>query len=786
MSSVSKATPRPTAGLTPSASSPPRSVPSPAHLQAPNVGKAGKSPYKHPSTGTPHNTSNTPHLSSSTPYLSAGTPHAHVGTPHANAGTPHAAFGTPTPKFESLLGSSPANGIEMKSARSVTGSEVGMGTPALSINGLGLGMGLSLSNMGVGLGTQHLSTASILDGLEVSELMQQDGEAETQRKVSAIIDIVGARWGRVGKEAVERCARRLGLECLWEPSVGGDERSTLSIAGNGLLVDVEWKREEVAGVVLSFPGAGEGAERSAGVAAEVLRRDLESSEKLGYVGLEKFAHNLSRLARMDVLGRNGVSCFEAVEGLRACLERLWQWEVGQSRGERLAEDEIAVRREVLCKKSGRPIMHGDGKIGLRMEYWRDNRLILPRKKEPNEMEVDDLSTKVYDANVDDHSDIYSLIIDCESSSAAVYPSIRISDTWVSEAVKKNTILDDDSLLIGDMSSIDWQEPPPTCRPNVEPEVEAMILDSHIASSSKLPDIRFVAHVSPPVTVPLQKAMEIYNIVGSPLTQESIQMTTYTGLLFPELSDHFPRTVMQNDTLHFDRIVRSWDENGVSTTHRHQYSFLSNQQDWARTITEIPFSHPRQLVMVLPMLRQWAFLGSLLRRTLGFDDLDSRKRFAPMKGRRGTKSTTTRPSKSDGIERPEKVRRPVTPPSDTDSDDDSAPTVSPTVPPSTRLLDMFLSLATPATASLTLLIPVSTQSERTVIFHIGNNAEIQVEESDESAMGGPTGNTTRDSRSVDLQVAESDGLEIHQRRSEDLASVLNFTEDLGVLVEWVLR
>ncbi|MCJ1475192.1 hypothetical protein MMC13_003852 [Lambiella insularis] len=782
MTSASKATPRTAAGLTPSASSPPRSVPSPAHLQAPSAGKAGKSPHKHPSTGTPHNATNTPHHSSNTPYLSAGTPQAHAATPHAT-------FGTPTPKFENLLGSSPMNGVDMKSAKSVTGSEVGMGTPALSTNGLALGMGLSLSSMGLGVGTPHLNATSMLEGLEVSELIQRDGEEETRRRVSTITSAVETRWGRVGREAVERSARRLGLECMWEHNA---DKSLLSIAGNGLLVDVEWQMDAVRGVVLNFPEAGEGEGRSAGVAAEVLKRDLVGNENGRYVGMGKFAQNLSRLARMDVLGRGGVSCFEAIEGLRVCLERLWLWEVGKMRGERLAEDEIVVYREVLCKKSGRPVMHGNGKIGLRMEYWRDRRLILPRKKNADKMTVDDTFHKVHDMNADDDSNIYSLIIDCEGSSAALYPSIRISDSWVSEAVEKASILDDESLLVGDLSSIDWQEPAPTFRPDPgsEAEAEAMMLDSHIASSSKLPDIRFVAHVDPPITVPLQKAMEIYNIVGSPLTQESIQMTTYTGLLFPEKSDFLPGTVLQNNTLHFDRTIRSWDENGAPATYRHQYTLLTNQQDWARTISEIPFSHPRQLVMILPMLRQWGFLGSTLRRTLGFDDTASVEKPTSATGKQEAKTGSTQKSdRLNGIKerkRTNKLQRPATPPSDTDSDDDSQPDPALKAPNCTRLLDLFLSLTTPATASLNLVIPLSAQRERTVTFHIGPNAEIHVEGNDEADVDGPTREATKDSMSIDDGDVEEGGTGKCRKRSEDLASVLSVAEDLSVLVEWVLR
>ncbi|MCJ1435384.1 hypothetical protein MMC27_004757 [Xylographa pallens] len=751
MSAPSKPTPRPTTtGLTPSASSPPRSVPSPAHLQAPSSStKAGKSPYKHPSAGTPHNASSTPHLPGSTPHAAFGTP---------SHGTPLAAFGTPTPRFDALLGSSPATAADMR----VSGSELGVATPALSMSALGLGMGLSLSSMG--LGAQQLTVGGILDPGQ-----QDNGEDEAQRRVGAIVQLLGRRWGRVGREGVERCARRLGLECLWENNEGGEGHSTLSIAGNGLLVDVEWAGERVRGVALSFPGAGDGAERSASAGAEVLRRGLVGKGR-GYVGLAAFAANLGSLAGMDVLGREGVSCFEAVEGVRASLARVWEWELAQARSEMGGAGLEAVQREVLCKRSGRPRMHGGGSIGLRLEYWLARRRVLPRARDVDDMDVD-IDASAVSPIVP--AGLHALLIDCEAHPATLYPSIRVSDAWVAPSVIAAALSPSLATLFAPSpASIDWLDPSPTYLPP----------SSSAAASPPLtpPSVRFRAILHPPLVLPLQKAMELFNIVGAPLTQDAIHMTTFTQLLFAGSAAHASvgEPLLRDTVMRFEREMRGLGDREVV---RHRYTLLTGGQDWARTVGEIPFSHPRQLVMVLPLLRQWAFVGGLLRRLVGGGDGDARGVGSGVANANGAEDgrgggsvngTTTR----SGGQRAGTPREDTDSPTDTDDDDDGpehdrlAASHTQRVP--LRRVDVSLSLAVPATPSVTLVIPGGEGTGkvgggRVVAFHVGLNAEIEVEEEEDGGNGG------------------ADSME-GTGRKEDWGRVLGVCEDLGGVVEWSLR
>lgn len=479
-------------------------------------------------------------------------------------------------------------------------------TGVLGLGAFGVGTGMTPLGAGVeGPGSVDGATAVNLG------LNARDQDKERRNRIEEIVQMMAGRRGRVSQEGVERCARRAGLEWMWEEEGG---KRTVSIAGSGVLVDVEFKGQEVGAVVLSFPAGGEGVGKLAGRGADVLRRDLKGDGN-GYVMLDAFVGNLERLAKMDRLGGGGLSCFEAVEGVHRCLQRIYEWEMVKLREGKgfTSGDEEKCQREVMCKSSGRPIMHVAGRVGLVLQYWQERRLVPGRKRKAEEMTRDG-----FEDNTD--SKIYSAVIECEASPSDLYPSVRVSDSWVSAQIEMPPRLDHDPFSLTPASSIDWQEPPPTLL-SPDPLPGAMALDPDSLLPRKAPNVRFVAHLEPPVIVPLQTAIEIYESVGAPIAHEQIQPTTYEALLFadvdqtsrppPQPQQQQPGQAPKNRTVL--GTATSYHPSGPPSRHRHQYT-LFTQQAFARTIDHIPFSHPRQLIEALPLLRQWALIGNILRRS----------------------------------------------------------------------------------------------------------------------------------------------------------------------------
>lgn len=481
-------------------------------------------------------------------------------------------------------------------------SRIGTNTSSPSAAMMGLtgafGLGTPMGGLGVDVvgGTPNGNGAGAVAGLDVV----RDQEVERRRKVEEVVAVVGRKWGRVGQEGVERCAKRVGLDCLWEE--GMRRRRTLSIAGTSVLVDVEFVGEEVGVVLLSFPGSGDGVGGGVMEGAEVLRGDLKGDGKGGYVMLDGFVGNLERLAKMDRLSGGGVSCFDAVDGIYGSLRRIYKWEIDKLRKDRSGEvDEEVLEREVMCKSSGRPKVHTNGRVGLSLQYWMERQLVTGRKRKAEDMDVDGEATK----EVENELKTWSAVIECEASPAELYPSIRVSGAWVSDTIEKPSSTESQPFPINNDSYINWQEPPPTLT-SPDPQENAMNIDSAPLLLSKAPDVRFIAKLEPPVVVPLQIAIELYNSVSAPLPQESYQPTTYESLLLGDPPATQPRTV--------EKTTTSYDPGGNRTTHHHAYTLFTQTPTYARTISEIPFSHPRQLIAILPILRQWALTGSLLRRS----------------------------------------------------------------------------------------------------------------------------------------------------------------------------
>lgn len=487
----------------------------------------------------------------------------------------------------------------------------GVSSPAAT-GALGLGVfGASTGMTPLGVGAEGPGS---VDGATAGNLglNARDQDKERRKKIEEIVQMMAGKRGRVSQEGVERCARRVGLEWMWEEESG---KRTLSIAGSGVLVDVEFTGQEVGAVVLSFPASGDGVGKLAARGADVLKMDLKGDGN-GYVMLDAFVANLERLAKMDRLGGAGLSCFDAVEGVYRCLQRVYEWEMVKLRDSRGFNngDEEECQREVMCKSSGRPIMHAAGQVGFALQYWQERRLVPGRKRK-----ADDMAKGGLEENLD--SKIYSAVIECEASSSELYPSVRVSDSWVSAQVERPPVLVHDPFaLTSASSSIDWQEPPPTLlSPDQLPGT--MALDPDPMLPRKTPNVRFVAHLDPPIIVPLQTAIDIYESVGAPLAHESMQPTTYEALLFadvdqtsrpqPPPQQRQPQQGPKNRTV--VGTTTSHHPSGPPLQHRHKYT-LFTQQAYARTIDHIPFSHPRQLIAALPLLRQWALTGNILRRS----------------------------------------------------------------------------------------------------------------------------------------------------------------------------
>ena len=728
-----KHTPRSgTSGLTPgAASSPPRSVPSPAHHP-----KIGRSPHKSRSAA------HTP--------LAAGAA-AHTPTPSS---FPHALDSSPAVDGSSLGPRGRAGTLGAKSTAG--GSEAA--TPA-ALSGLGLGLGVptgSVSGVSAGL-------------LDIGLRGPHDAEEQYAARAREALAALGTRWGRVCQENVARCVKRLGdLECLWEDGAGppdaqGAKPRTLSIAGHEILLEIEWTGDMVKNVALSFPKAtGDAANCTDGAA--ILLKDLTVGPiPGGYVALDLFAANLERLAQTDRLGREKVSCFEALEGIYVSLRKLWDYELEQE-----DEGKKAAEVAVLCGKSGRPSKHRLEALGPRIDYWLARRSLI---RNLHDVEGTDVKKPQQPTR-------WALQIGCEAFNANEYAPLRISSAWIADEVTAKAPPED--TVNAGPSYIKWQEPPPSFTPISLDGPDAMALDI----TQMQPNVRFVARLEPSIILPLKVVLEIYNLVGLTLPNEAMDTTTLIPLLFPNHpTDPKVKPGSKDPCLMFIRPVTSYSKSG-SETHCYGLRLLNPLDLWARPLTEIPFSHPRQLVEILPYLRQWAFFTSLLQRSVQAAEVTASASSMPSPSPM-TNGHSRQARDEKARNGPRRRGRSWSPPSDTDSEDeaDNAPPephraesqskgmdgtidITFSCPPLAQRIDLeftasFASRAQPAQA----------------LFRIMPNAEIETVSVEGFSLGGEGSGKPEVQAPLDKKPSRTEGA---------LAKVLQVSEDLGVLAEWIAR
>ncbi|KAE8328321.1 mediator of RNA polymerase II transcription subunit 1-domain-containing protein [Aspergillus sergii] len=439
----------------------------------------------------------------------------------------------------------------------------------------------------------------------------RDSDEERRRHIEDVVQLLRTRVAGRGvcREGIERLGQLEGFESIWQ-------EDSLSIAGNFVDLEIEFYRAQntVKDVSLNIatPEATDGERREA---TAVLKRDLiESPEDGGrssWKTLTKFHENLQWLAKHDRLSQE-VNCFEAIEGLYESLKRIWD-EEGHHR-------KFSGIYDHLCSGwVGQPCLHQGGRIGLNLEYWVHQARVLDSKKKkvsPDDMAIDQPSESSMDGESGNHNGKWSIIIECEEG----YPSLRVSKEWVNSevfTVVNNNANEPSSNEMGgsDVAVVNWADPPATL--SSQGQQDAMALDSGMLGAA--PNRRFVARMEPPLELPILAASDIYRHLGIQMPQE-FKMVTYDGLLAPGWSPLSaagamglgPEEASQLGRRRRRMAVRSVDQDGKPCTKQHSYTFQPFESVAGRTMRDIPFAHPRQLADILPTLRQYAFLANMIR------------------------------------------------------------------------------------------------------------------------------------------------------------------------------
>ncbi|KAI1179179.1 mediator of RNA polymerase II transcription subunit 1-domain-containing protein [Nemania sp. FL0916] len=517
----------------------------------------------------------------------AAAPTPQASTPFSNsqaatALSPHGPRSSPQ-----QLKKSPANGtLPSVMASQSTNPPLNFDSPSAAAALGGLGLDINLDNISVG---------GLVGGANRSD------EDDRKKRMDAVI---AALWafdtGRVSNDGLERLAVHLGLECLWETaSTGPEDGKTLIIAGRTMCIEISIKNHVVHHVSLSFNEPRPSLDKHVEAASAILFQDLAlgPGESQLTKKLSKFRANLERLATLDRLSITpGLSCHEAVSGVWESLEKLHRWDVEGLRQDPALSDrsEENLRVLALCSRHGCPLMHTRGCVGLTLDYWKQY-----HKYKTTTVDGGKWKGKTW-----------GILVDCAPTNNMnmVYTPVRVSDTWIGPDIAKLNPTPDE-LMSATGPVLDWLEPPATILSSTEENKQETGMDT--LSAPKSVDAVFMAAFNPPLVVTHSVAMEIYKIsaFNAPLSS-----STFDNLLFPvsEGANYDPSeprvmTFMQTVPV-FANTLKSQAKPLMKA---HRNTLLVDKPVYGQILTHVPIPHPKDLIMMLPMLRQYAFLSLLL-------------------------------------------------------------------------------------------------------------------------------------------------------------------------------
>jgi hypothetical protein len=476
-----------------------------------------------------------------------------------------------------------------------------------------LSEGISMSMSGLGMSQLGLTASA----------MGRADEAERTRRLHTIIDTLKQKPGRVSEEGLLALCRRVGIPFEKTNEAGG----YVLLLGDEAMCDIVFHNDQIAKVDLQTGLDGEQPDLRFGqMGSQILVRSLKplAGQSNINVTLDRFAENLDKLLTLDKLGapsNGGVSCYNAIAGVYTSLRRLFEHEKNMALAlidANASHRSHKAERQVMCSKSGRPRLNGGLCLGLSLEYWMDRRHLISQAsdKGKDKMDIDGQDEYPEDDDLETNK-MYSLTLECEATPSALFTPIRISNEWLSEAIEKPADANDanasiDNILLN-APSIDWLDPKPTY---LEPPAATGAHDDLNLDSApgRLPNIRFVARFNPPLVVPLAVYMQLYQSVGLEPRPEDFRPTTFVGLaLRPnELDPGMLGTAGESThEIRSTRDVVVVDSAGQQKDAHHKMSLYVPKMEYSRTLESLPFAHPKQIVEILPILRQYACTTSLL-------------------------------------------------------------------------------------------------------------------------------------------------------------------------------
>jgi hypothetical protein len=545
----------------------------------------------------------------------------------------------------------------------------------------------------------------------------------------------------VSEEGLERLVDRIGLDKLWDeitmPGRNGQpvKVRNLVVAGAALQLDIALDNHIVRRIALAFPlSKNINVAEYTGRAEAILLKDLELEPGQSPLTktLDKFYANLERLATLDKLSAMPwLDLQEGLAGICTSLQRIHEWDMEKIRADpsMAGKSEKFLLNTATCARHGHPVMHARDRVGLNLDYWVQRHMLDPPK-----------TTPAMEKWVARNEGIWSLLIGCAPMGEMVYTPVRISDAWISPNVEKADPSTEDVLHAATGTVLDWLEPDPTMN----------------EENKMYPEVIFRAFLEPSVILPQPVWLQMLQMMSMEPTYTYPQ-ATFDSLFFPipPTENHDPSAPRTLEN-YKDVVVRS--RAAEVSTKRHKNTLYVYKPVYGQVLSELPFSHPKQLIALLPTLRQYALLATLLKRSFGA--MDATKNKSQATGSENGSSAVSKKQELDAFASLPTPAAPSWPPTEQESKFTTS-----------EVLPMDVTLTVHPAPRLNVVFPIGPKSAN-IHIEVGPNGKVRVV-SQNILPDGVNG------------IADTTGKgKGRQYTAEDLGRVLEYFEDLDEWCQWI--
>ncbi|KAK4938888.1 hypothetical protein LTR66_015052 [Elasticomyces elasticus] len=432
--------------------------------------------------------------------------------------------------------------------------------------------------LGMGLPAGSMKGVSIL--ALASTLQAKDNATEKHNRLKEMVNSLSSRAAGRGLsvQSIEHLAKIHGFEY-------GLDEGILTIAQKRVDLEIEFDDEDtntVRRVELKLhPAKGDADPVFQRADSEVLHSNLttKKDEHLPWLDMTDFSANLAYLNKLEQTGVDTKNdCFETMDNLFNTFQRIWTEE----------KKKLSWRHNLqhACQGNiGEPRRHVDGRLGLRSTYWTRGKDFygsenkVPRKRKAEEVFIADFS--------------------CEKGR----PDIPASQQWLPEEETLRNIPTSSDLFHQAVDKPAWQDPR-TISTKVDQNVDEMNIDEALQLATGIDTaVRFTCRLKPGIFLPLYIVNELntaYQIV-------EIDQSKITNILGSPHSELSTAELTSTST----KVQHIYTDSGQHQLRKHQYNVSVPGQVMMARVDRLFFNHPQRFAEALPTMRQYALLETLL-------------------------------------------------------------------------------------------------------------------------------------------------------------------------------